>query len=200
MIAYTFKEILLSVFSFLSFGIIFGILYSVSDLFCRICGKLVLLVPTAYISLAKKQKGSSVSIKKKSKNKILRNIYEATVFLVVGGVLVLLYYVYLDSMFRIYPIIFFSVGFYTAKRYVGDFCYKFLMLAFEKFYIILLFIAKYAVAPIFYILDFLKKMLCKILYPLRTLYIGYSSKRIIRIKQKETRYLFNVFESKIRLT
>ena len=88
MIAFALREIVLAIFSFLLFGVLFGILYSVSDLLREILGRMLLLIPYAYISVVKKEKSISGSSGRFRKNKILEGIYEALIILIIGIILI----------------------------------------------------------------------------------------------------------------
>ena len=201
MIAFALREIVLAIFSFLLFGVLFGILYSVSDLLREILGRMLLLIPYAYISVVKKEKSIEVSSGRFRKNKILEGIYEALIILIIGIILIFLYYIYLDSSFRVYPLVFLGAGFYVAKRYIGDYCYKALLVVFDKTYGIMFFLTKYIVTPPYLLFLFCKRLAAKIYRPIQKHCATRYSDRITERKKREVNIIFYLLDkNKVRPT
>ena len=177
-----FKSIILSVFA----GFLFGGLYCVSENIFTSIKKTILIIPHSIKLLSdfslQKAKMYIRKEKKVKLNIVTKNIFEAIIFLVIGIFTIILFYISLDGIVRIYVILITATFFLITKKFIG----KFFSFVFERIfgviYSILLIPVCVLLFPIYKILGLTKKLIVKMLAPIKSYIEKNHSKNLVQRK------------------
>jgi len=186
---FAFFEILRSVFLSAVTGFIFGCIYMASERIFLAVRKIIYLVPNV-ISCYKDFSYGTVYKKIKKQNivkftPVTQNIYEAILFLLFGIYTVLLTYIVLDGVFRIYILITVILFFFVAKKSIGNIFAKLFDKVFANLYFIFFLAFTVFIFPIYKFINVIVKFSKRVLMPLQIFYLKWRSEKLIIKKKME---------------
>ena len=189
MIYFKTSEIIFSVYASAILGIVFGLIYS-SSLETLSYLKKFLALPYQSAKNAVNFSPKRIFIISFEKNntkigKIGKNVYEFLIFTVFGCLTILLSYIALDGVFRLYVLLIIGLFLIISKRTLGNLSEKFLRKIYSCSYFILLFLTSFTLIPATHVWAFIanKFKQLKILVLKRMSVI--NSNRLIQKKRKE---------------
>lgn len=188
---FTAIEILRSIFLSVIAGTLFGCLYRAAEVILISLRKIVFLLPNAMSAAGSlKSRGISEYINRKRRIKlspVAKNIFDFFIFLFFGISLILLYYVTLDGIFRIYVLITVSLCFTVAQRFFGKPFAAVFDWVFSKIYFVLFLLLTICTFPIVKAVKFVKKQVTKLIVPIRAKYVNKRSQWLIKRKLMEVK-------------
>lgn len=163
---FTVQEIIKSIlFSFIT-GVGFGCIYSASEVVFSSIRKIIYSLPAVFHSIPVFSKSFvETVVKQKSSTKFSRlseNIRDAIIFTFFGAVTLILMYLILDGIFRIYVIFILIAGFILSQKTIGSlFCRAFDFL-FRFVYKILIYIEYLFLYPFYNVYSVIRALVKKI--------------------------------------
>ena len=194
MIYFSFKEILYSAAIAFLYGALCSLVYSISnDLFLSL--KAIVLMPkkALYFSGNFSPKVMAEYCTKDFKKSlaptsaVFKNVLDALCFSAFGASLFLVYYITLDGVFRIYPLLFSGVGFFVARKSVSNMVSVIYTHLFGYAYFLLTFSLALFFIPIRIAASLLIRLLIKLTEPIKLLYRKRRSVLLCKRKIKEIR-------------
>ena len=186
---FTFFEFIRSVFLSALAGLFFGCVYRASERILPAVRKIICLLPNVISALSDySYRNICKKIKEHNTVKLTvvgKNIYEAVLFLLFGIGVVLLNYVTLDGVFRIYVLIIVSVFFFVSQKIIGDLFSKIFDRIFEVFYFISFWAMTVLVFPLYKLTQLFVASAKKIIAPIQKKYTIFRCKKLILRKKNE---------------
>lgn len=191
---FTASEIFRSVLFAAISGTLFGCLDKSFE--CLICA----LKKTLFIFFDSFSLSSNFNIKRfneiKSKRKnlkmsmLLKNIFEGIMFSLFGIATLLLLYICLDGVFRIYIIVITVIFFLISAKTIAQGFSRLFDMLFDKFYSMLLFLFSLILVPFSKAIMMLSQIIKKLSLPIKLKIIKTRSKYIMKKKIKEVNVIF----------
>lgn len=170
MIFFSPSEIIYSIAYSFVLGIIFGCIYSASEVIFSSLNKLVRSVPTVYKNIttfSKKTVRDMLSVKYDSSiSNFYKNIKDAVLFLFFGISTIILIYITLDGVFRLYVLLTLTASFILAKKTLGTIFCTLFEAVFRRFYIFVVYLEYFTLYPIRIFINYFKKILYRSLRPI----------------------------------
>jgi hypothetical protein len=170
-------------------GVFFGCVYRSSERILIAIRKIICLLPNVISALGCfSYKNISQKIKEHNIVKLTvigKNLYEAALFLLFGIGLVILNYVTLDGVFRIYVLIIVSAFFFISKKSIGDLFSKIFDRIFGVFYFISFWVMAVLVFPLYKLIKLFVASAKKTIAPVQRKCIILRSKKLILRKKNE---------------
>ncbi len=191
MIYFKTSEIIFSIYSSAILGVIFGILYSSSLETLGYLKKFISL-PFQCLKNARKFSVKRIFIISFEKNntkisKISKNIYEFLIFTLFGCFTIILSYIALDGVFRLYVLVIIGFFFMISKSTIGNFSRKTLSLIYSCIYFTLSFILTPPLIPITKLSILLNEKSVRIINAIKRKIGIMNSDRLKRKKTEELR-------------
>ena len=185
-------EILRSIYLSLFFGIFLACIFVASDSFCYTV-KRIFATPADTLKLVRNFSAKSLKCilakREDRKREKVNNVYDAIIFSLFGVLFILHFYVILDGNFRIYAFFISIVTFAVFKKTVG----RLFSIIFKKIFLYIksavLFLCALAALPMYKILKFMTKILCKRMERTKEKYLLRKSKILVSRKLTEIRKL-----------
>ena len=170
------------------YGLICGCLYKASACILAAILKLVAL-PRDILLLykcfsLKNAKSITLNQKLNLRSKVGKNIFEFFVFLTFGLGLILLFYVCLDGMLRLYVLVLFLLFFYVSSKTVGLYFELLFSHLFSFVHLILLTISGFLLYPIYKLSLYIAKLFTKCILPIK----GFFAKIMHKWQEKRKKY------------
>jgi len=181
---FSLEEVLISLLYSVIYGTVCGCLYKASARILRAIKKIFLFL--FYVcKLSQKPTYKDILVTAKNneiipKSKIGKNIYEFILFLFFGTGLIILYYITLDSIFRVYIAITVVLFFFISKEFVGNIFVRVFDFLFNSVYFLLLYLFTFSFYP-------LHQLLAPLFRHIKTWFIKNNSskmKKTTNIKEK----------------
>ena len=158
---FTFREIMLSIAVSVISGILMGGVYSASGEIMTFLYKIFHIVGDSIKICSSLHIKTIKEIQKRSKNKkygkIYRNVFESILFTIFGFIIILLYYAYLDGVYRLYVIAIIAFFFFISKNLCKKAFHLILKVPLDYIYTALTVILAIIIAPIRKILSLVGK-------------------------------------------
>lgn len=188
---FTVEEIIFSVVFSLILGIAFGCIFSTSEAIFSSLNKLIFSPAAVYRKINNFSKESVEEIilyKPTSKlSHFSENIRDAILFSFFGIATLILVYITLDGIFRLYIAVTIAIAFILAKKTLGKLFCKIFERVFQCLYKSLVYIEYFILYPIHFILKFFKIRFIKLWRPIN-----------IRLTEKKNESLINKKISEIK--
>lgn len=182
-------EILQSVLLAAAAGLIFGCVYRASERIFFAFGKLLSLIPSVISTLGNfSRKAVKEKIRRKNTGMatpLMRNLFEAIVFLIFGIATLLLFYIALDGVFRVYVLITVVIFFVFAKRSLGKAFADIFDRIFFCIYYVLFISVGVILIPMYKLTNGFLKVLKKFYIPVSDKIRQKHSRRLIKTKIKD---------------
>ena len=182
MIGFTTIEIIKAIFAFFILGAFFGIFLSSLDFVKLLSNKLIFLVPEAVDRILKKEGRGLRGLR--IFNSVSENILLGVSFFIFGIFAILYFYVFLDGVFRIFPIVIMIFALILSKKYIGEFALRAFEFVFSYLYAILLHIAVILLFPFVKLFLFIRRGILLILPPIYIKILRIRERKIIAGKYK----------------
>ncbi len=189
---FTLQEIIYSVLSSFTLGLFYGCIYSASEVISSSVHKLIFSVPNVYLKadgFTKAKVKEIISDKPETKlTRFSENLTDAVIFTVFGIGALLLIYITLDGVFRIYVVVALVTAFILARKTLGKlFCALFERI-FQILYTGIVCVEYLLLYPVRLFVNFIKETLGRIMRPIERKIIKkrsllLSQKKILEIKK-----------------
>jgi len=191
---FTTAEILYSLFLSGLFGIFFGSVYVATEKISVAFLKTLRLVPSVIASLNNFSVSEARKRLKKANafrmNSLIHNILEFVFFLIFGIALILLFYIALDGVFRVYILIAVIAFFVISMKTVGNMFADLFDRIFSFIYAILFYFLAVLFLPWYITAKHIVKYICRLTKPLRDKKLKKRSERLIKRKIREAENVF----------
>lgn len=134
MIFFTLAEIFRSVTFAAICGILFGMFYNISTSVLKSVIKLIFIIPKTFYVFKNSQKRSTDNKTFVRFSAVYKNVLDFSVFFLFGISVILLYYIILDGVFRLYVISIVTAMFFITSKSIGNLCATVYNRLFDKFY------------------------------------------------------------------
>ena len=186
---FTTFEILNSVLLSILTGVFFACIYAASESIVSAIHKLLFIFHSLY---AKFSGHNEVRHKNtKANTPVLKNISEMLLFLFFGVCIILLLYLTLDGVFRLYILIIVAFSYAVGIKTLGKIFKRIFDLIFEKVYSFILTLLYYLLLPVYKFTFKIKKNLISVFIPLVIKHRKSKSKQLTERKKKEVIRFFS---------
>ena len=178
------SELLFALFVYLAFGAFAGSLYRSAAAFVLGLKRLVLLPIDAVLNKKKLYKHYDKAGQKKVSSCILRNVYDFFFVLITGFVYIVITYICLDGVFRIYFLLLFALTLGLTLKLFGKALEKAFVIFFDSVYNVLF----YVLMPFSIPIRFVALLTLKIAAPpLNAIKRAIESRNSVRLERKKLR-------------
>ena len=168
---FTSAEIIRSVVLAFTLGVFFGCIYSASGRIFSSLSRLLSSAPLVYRKIKSFSKTVVAELLyQKSEShltNIALNVCDAIVFSAFGISSLILFYIALDGVFRIYVAATLIFGFFLAKKTIGSVFCRLYDWVFGFFYRFILYVEYTALYPVYIIVNFIKMIFAKVINPIK---------------------------------
>lgn len=190
---FDFYEIVFAILSATVFGAVFGGLYKSFSSILLMCACFFKRIPSLIFVSSPSELSSPLTSRKKSG--LLQNTFDFLFFSVFGFLYIILVYLALDGVFRLYMLCFSLFGFFISKRTLGSLLERIILAGLFYLFKILFFAIYVLLLPIKHTIIFIKKLLMPPLNSFRRIIAMRRSQKIFNRKIKEIseiKYYFDV--------
>ena len=191
---FTLTEIIRSVILAFILGISFGCIHSASEKVFSSFSRLLSSVPSVYRKINTFSRASVEELlNRKSESKLTKltsNICDAIIFTVFGICSLVLFYITLDGVFRIYVVTTLICGFFLAKKTLGNGFSRLYDWIFKILYRFILYVEYFALYPVYITVAFFKRFFIKIITPIKK---RINKKRRLILERKKILEIKKVF-------
>lgn len=179
---FTLEEIIISVFVSMMSGIVMGGIYSASYAIYVFLYRIVFVVKESFLIAGKYSsesiKSSNRRISEITVGTISKNVFEGFLFTLFGLSVIILYYILLDGIFRLYVLFLIGITFFFSSKFFGAVFNKTVKYILDFITLLLLSALGLIISPFYYVFFISRRLFRAIYAPIRNKALKSNSKRI----------------------
>ncbi len=191
MIFFTAREILISVLSAAAFGFAFGVFYTTSHaVFFSLYDVVMLFLRVIRNIGSFRAKDKHTPQKNRKASRLSCEVFDFLSFFIFGIIYLIINYLTLDGVFRIYPLIIAAAFFFMAKATVGKSTSYFYLYLFNRIYGVLYIILSLIFLPIYKLIKKIRRTVLVLISPIKNKIDKRRAKRLVGKKLAEIDQFF----------